>query len=33
MKKVYGFVVFLLLLAPALLAQEHYKQGKKSRIQ
>src|ERR1700690_400315 len=27
MKKLYGFVVFLLLFAPALLAQEHYTEG------
>jgi hypothetical protein len=27
MKKLYGLVVFLLLLAPALLAQEHYTEG------
>jgi hypothetical protein len=27
MKKLYGFVVFLLLLAPALFAQEHYTEG------
>ena len=33
MKKVYGFVVFLLLLAPALFAQEHYTEGPIWRIQ
>jgi hypothetical protein len=33
MKKVYGLVVFLLLLAPALLAQEHYTEGPIWRIQ
>ncbi|MGA8764135.1 MAG: hypothetical protein WB562_14810 [Candidatus Sulfotelmatobacter sp.] len=27
MKKLYGLVIFLLLLAPALLAQEHYTEG------
>jgi L-rhamnose mutarotase len=27
MKKFYGFVVFVLLLAPALFAQEHYTEG------
>jgi hypothetical protein len=33
MKKVYGLVVFLLLLAPALFAQEHYTEGPIWRIQ
>jgi len=33
MKKLYGFVVFLLLLAPALFAQEHYTEGPIWRIQ
>jgi hypothetical protein len=33
MKKLYGFVVFLLLLAPALFAQEHYSEGPIWRIQ
>src|ERR1700689_1344871 len=33
MKKLYGLVVFLLLLAPALLAQEHYTEGPIWRIQ
>ena len=32
-KKLYGFVVFLLLLAPALFAQEHYTEGPIWRIQ
>lgn len=33
MKKHYGFVVFLLLLAPALFAQEHYTEGPIWRVQ
>ncbi|MFZ1133086.1 MAG: hypothetical protein WBV31_20055 [Terriglobales bacterium] len=33
MKKIYGFVFFLLLLAPALFAQEHYTEGPIWRIQ
>ena len=33
MKKLCGLVVFLLLLAPALLAQEHYTEGPIWRIQ
>ena len=33
MKKLYGLVVFLLLLAPALFAQEHYTEGPIWRIQ
>jgi hypothetical protein len=33
MKKLCGLVVFLLLLAPALLAQEHYTEGPVWRIQ
>jgi hypothetical protein len=33
MKKRYGLVVFLLLLAPALFAQEHYTEGPIWRIQ
>ena len=33
MKKLYGLVVFLLLLAPALFAQEHYTEGPVWRIQ
>jgi len=32
MKKLYGLVVFLLLLAPALFAQEHYSEGPIWRI-
>ncbi|MCU1302783.1 MAG: hypothetical protein JWQ87_3067 [Candidatus Sulfotelmatobacter sp.] len=33
MKKLYGLAVFLLLIAPALLAQEHYTEGPVWRIQ
>jgi hypothetical protein len=33
MKKIYGFVVFVLLLAPALFAQEHYTEGPIWRVQ
>jgi hypothetical protein len=33
MKKLYGFVVCLLLLAPALFAQEHYTEGPIWRVQ
>jgi hypothetical protein len=33
MKKLYGLFVFLLLLAPALFAQEHYSEGPIWRIQ
>jgi hypothetical protein len=33
MKKLYGLVVFVLLLAPALFAQEHYTEGPVWRIQ
>jgi hypothetical protein len=33
MKKLYGLAVFLLLLAPALLAQEHYTEGPIWRVQ
>jgi hypothetical protein len=33
MKKLYGLVVFTLLLAPALLAQEHYTEGPVWRVQ
>jgi hypothetical protein len=33
MKKLYGFVVFLLLLTPALFAQEHYTEGPIWRVQ
>jgi hypothetical protein len=33
MKKLYGFVVLVLLLAPALFAQEHYTEGPVWRIQ
>jgi hypothetical protein len=33
MKKLYGVAVFLLLLAPALFAQEHYTEGPIWRIQ
>jgi hypothetical protein len=33
MKKLYGFVVFLFLLAPSLFAQEHYTEGPIWRIQ
>jgi hypothetical protein len=33
MKKLYGLAVFLLLLAPALLAQEHYTEGPVWRVQ
>src|ERR1700716_3322105 len=33
MKTIYRFVAFLLLLAPALLAQEHYTEGPVWRIQ
>ena len=33
MKKFYGLVVFMLLLAPALFAQEHYTEGPIWRIQ
>jgi hypothetical protein len=33
MKKVYGLVVFVLLLAPALFAQEHYTEGPIWRVQ
>jgi hypothetical protein len=33
MKKLYGLVVFALLLAPALLAQEHYTEGPVWRVQ
>lgn len=32
MKKLYGFMIFLLFLAPALLAQEHYTEGPVWRI-
>jgi len=32
MKKLYGLVVFVLLLAPALFAQEHYTEGPVWRI-
>ena len=32
MKKFYGFVVFVLLLAPALFAQEHYTEGPVWRV-
>jgi hypothetical protein len=33
MKKLYGLVVFILLLAPALFAQEHYTEGPIWRVQ
>ena len=33
MKKLYGLAVFLLLLTPALLAQEHYTEGPLWRVQ
>jgi hypothetical protein len=33
MKKVYGLIVFVLLLAPALFAQEHYTEGPIWRVQ
>ena len=33
MKKLYGLVVFVLFLAPALLAQEHYTEGPIWRVQ
>jgi hypothetical protein len=33
MKKLYGLVVFLLLIAPTLLAQEHYTEGPIWRVQ
>jgi hypothetical protein len=33
MKKLYGLAVFLLLLTPALLAQEHYTEGPIWRVQ
>jgi hypothetical protein len=33
MKKVYGLVIFVLLLAPALFAQEHYTEGPIWRVQ
>ena len=33
MKKLYGLVVFLLLLVPALFAQEHYTEGPIWRVQ
>src|SRR5580698_3407452 len=33
MKKLYSLVVFVLLLAPALLAQEHYTEGPIWRVQ
>jgi hypothetical protein len=33
MKKLYGLAVFLLLLSPALLAQEHYTEGPVWRVQ
>ena len=33
MKKLYGLVVFVLLLAPALFAQEHYTEGPIWRVQ
>jgi L-rhamnose mutarotase len=33
MKKLYGLVVFALLLAPALFAQEHYTEGPVWRVQ
>lgn len=33
MKKLYGLFVFLLLVAPALLAQEHYTEGPIWRVQ
>ena len=33
MKKLYGLAVFVLLLAPALFAQEHYTEGPVWRIQ
>jgi hypothetical protein len=33
MKKLYGLVVLLLLLAPAVLAQEHYTEGPVWRVQ
>jgi hypothetical protein len=33
MKKLYGLAVFLLLLTPALLAQEHYTEGPVWRVQ
>jgi hypothetical protein len=33
MKKLYGLVVFLLLLAPSLFAQEHYTEGPIWRVQ
>jgi hypothetical protein len=33
MKKIYGLVVFVLLLAPALFAQEHYTEGPIWRVQ
>src|ERR1700685_3042703 len=32
MKKLYGLVVFVLLVAPALLAQEHYTEGPVWRV-
>jgi hypothetical protein len=33
MKKLYGLAVFLLLLAPSMLAQEHYTEGPVWRVQ
>lgn len=33
MKKLHGLVVFVLLLAPALFAQEHYTEGPVWRVQ
>jgi hypothetical protein len=33
MRKLYGFVVFVLLLAPSLFAQEHYTEGPVWRVQ
>ncbi len=33
MKRIYGFIVFVLLLAPALFAQEHYTEGPIWRVQ
>ena len=33
MRKIYGFVVFALLFAPGLVAQEHYTEGPVWRVQ
>jgi len=33
MKKLYGLAIFLLFLAPALFAQEHYTEGPVWRVQ